>query len=117
MLKSIKDLFTLVRDNDTATLLRLFHSLEAPPTIQFLKYGICGVGALIIHTGVYLALIYFVWPEMNDPKMDEHLRTFLFKKGPIKEIEAEMKGGGGEEAAGGSDGSLGIGSLRKKPGR
>ena len=57
------------------------------------------------------------WLRRNDPKMDEHLRTFLFKKGPIKEIEAEMKGGGGEEAAGGSDGSLGIGSLRKKPGR
>ena len=57
------------------------------------------------------------WLRRNDPKMDEHLRTFLFKKGPIKEIEAEIKAGGGEEAAGGSDGSLGIGSLRKKPGR
>jgi putative flippase GtrA len=75
MLKSFKDLFTLVRDNDTATLLRLFHSLEAPPAIQFVKYGICGVGALIIHTGVYLALIYFVWPELNDPKMDDWLRA------------------------------------------
>ena len=56
------------------------------------------------------------WLRRNDPKMDEHLRTFLFKKGPIKEIEADMKGGGGDSGAANpaSDGSLGIGSLRKK---
>ncbi len=59
------------------------------------------------------------WLRRNDPKMDEHLRTFLFKEGPIKEIEADMKAGsaGAGEAAGGSDGSLGIGSLRKKSDR
>lgn len=59
------------------------------------------------------------WLRRNDPKMDEHLRTFLFKEGPITEIEATMiKGDGGEggdgEADASSDGSLGIGSLRKK---
>ena len=59
------------------------------------------------------------WLRRNDPKMDEHLRTFLFKDGPITQIEATMiKGGGGEggdaEAEASSDGSLGIGSLRKK---
>ena len=56
------------------------------------------------------------WLRRNDPKMDEHLRTFLFKEGPISEIEADMKGGGGDggEANTASDGSLGIGSLRKK---
>ena len=55
------------------------------------------------------------WLRRNDPKMDEHLRTFLFKKGPIKEIEADMKGGGAEgKAEPVSDGSLGIGSLRRK---
>lgn len=56
------------------------------------------------------------WLRRNDPKMDEHLRTFLFKQGPIKEIEADMKGGGEATTAcaSASDGSLGIGSLRKK---
>lgn len=59
------------------------------------------------------------WLRRNDPKMDEHLRTFLFKEGPIKEIEADMKGGGGDSGAANpaSDGSLGIGSLRKKSDR
>lgn len=60
------------------------------------------------------------WLRRNDPKMDEHLRTFLFKEGPITGIEAAMiKGGGAEggEDAGSeasTDGSLGIGSLRRK---
>ena len=53
------------------------------------------------------------WLRRNDPKLDEHLRTFLFTKGPITEIEANMDK---EEEAGSdtpSDGSLGIGSLRQ----
>lgn len=56
------------------------------------------------------------WLRRNDPKMDEHLRTFLFKDGPVTKIEATMMGKeGGEEAEGAeaSDGSLGIGSLHK----
>jgi ferritin-like protein len=59
------------------------------------------------------------WLRRNDPKMDEHLRTFLFKEGPIKEIEAEMKGGSADDQSegAGSDGSLGIGSLRRQQGR
>lgn len=61
------------------------------------------------------------WLRRNDPKMDEHLRTFLFKEGPITGIEAAMKGGdeGGGDAgsSASSDGSLGIGSLRKKSSR
>ena len=56
------------------------------------------------------------WLRRADPKLDEHLRTFLFKDGPITEIEHEMKA---EEAAAPeapqstTDGSLGIGSLRE----
>ena len=59
------------------------------------------------------------WLRRNDPKMDEHLRTFLFKEGPITQIEANMMKASGSEAgddAGAdaqADGSLGIGSLRK----
>jgi ferritin-like protein len=57
------------------------------------------------------------WLRRSDPKMDEHLRTFLFKEGPIAGIEARMGGDEGEESAAPSDGSLGIGSLRRKPDR
>ena len=57
------------------------------------------------------------WLRRNDPKMDEHLRTFLFKEGPITGIEANMRKEGEHEEAASSDGSLGNGSLRQKPDR
>lgn len=61
------------------------------------------------------------WLRRADPKFAQHLKTFLFTRGPITEIEAEMVHGqgGGEAAEPGrreSDGSLGIGSLRKAGG-
>jgi uncharacterized protein len=55
------------------------------------------------------------WLRRRDPKLDEHLRTYLFTEGSILEIEAKAEEGGGESGAaqaGASDGSLGIGSLR-----
>jgi uncharacterized protein len=51
------------------------------------------------------------WLRRRDPKLNEHLRTYLFTEGSLLEIEieeqAEGKGGGSP-----GDGSLGIGSLR-----
>jgi uncharacterized protein len=60
------------------------------------------------------AAMVLEWLRRGDPKLSQHLKTFLFSDGPITEIEAEMTGGGGAEgdAAPSSDGSLGIGSLR-----
>lgn len=49
------------------------------------------------------------WLRRRDPKLDEHLRTYLFTEGSILEIEAKSEGG---EVKGAADGSLGIGSLR-----
>lgn len=55
------------------------------------------------------------WLRRQDPKLDEHLRTYLFTEGSVLAIEEEVEGGGGDAgdaAAGAGDGSLGIGSLR-----
>ena len=49
------------------------------------------------------------WLRRNDPKLDQHLRTYLFTEGPITGIEAEAVAGAAEP---GASGSLGIGSLR-----
>jgi hypothetical protein len=60
------------------------------------------------------------WLRRHDPKLDEHLRTYLFKDAPVTEIEEEATGngdGGGESAAASSEGSLGIGSLRQSGGQ
>jgi ferritin-like protein len=51
------------------------------------------------------------WLRRRDPKLDEHLRTYLFTNKSLLEIEEEAEGkGGGKSSAG--DGSLGIGTLR-----
>lgn len=54
------------------------------------------------------------WLRRRDPKLDEHLRTYLFTDKPLLEIEKAAEAGGGEgagkETAG--EGCLGIGSLR-----
>lgn len=51
------------------------------------------------------------WLRRRDPALDAHLRDYLFTDKPVLEIEASLEEGGDDED-GGSDGSLGIGSLR-----
>jgi uncharacterized protein len=59
------------------------------------------------------AAMMLEWLRRHDPKLDEHLRTYLFTKKPLLEIEEEAEGkdAGGESSS--PDGSLRIGSLRK----
>jgi ferritin-like protein len=49
------------------------------------------------------------WLRRRDPKLNEHLRTYLFTSKSLLEIEEEAEGKAGESSG---DGSLGIGSLR-----
>jgi uncharacterized protein len=64
------------------------------------------------------AAMVLEWLRRGDPKLDEHLRTYLFTEGSLLDIEVAAEHGGGEAAAesgeGGAptDASLGIGSLR-----
>ena len=50
------------------------------------------------------------------PTLSRHLETFLFTEGPITGIEATMDDKGAAGSAVDTDGSLGIGSLRKAKG-
>ena len=52
------------------------------------------------------------WLRRHDPKLDEHLRTYLFTDKRILDVEHEAEHGGGAAESG--DGSLGIGSLRSR---
>ena len=52
------------------------------------------------------------WLRRRDPKLDQHLRTYLFTSGSVLAIEHEAVDSGGGGSAGRPDGSLGIGSLR-----
>ena len=65
------------------------------------------------------AMMVLEWLRRSDPKLHDHMKTYLFTDKPITEVEAAATAGGGEgagEAQAGdttSDGSLGIGSLRQ----
>jgi ferritin-like protein len=59
------------------------------------------------------AAMVLEWLRRSDPKLTEHLRTYLFTEAPVTEIEAAATEGGGDPLAPASDGSLGIGSLRQ----
>jgi ferritin-like protein len=65
------------------------------------------------------AMMALEWLRRHDPKLDEHMRTYLFTEGSILEVEEAATGGGGGEGPSGAksgasadDHSLGIGSLR-----
>jgi ferritin-like protein len=57
------------------------------------------------------AAMVLEWLRRGDPKLDEHLKTFLFTDGPITGIEKAMPASDAESPEA-TDGSLGIGSLR-----
>jgi uncharacterized protein len=67
------------------------------------------------------AMMVLEWLRRTDPKLDEHMQTYLFTKGSILEVEEAATGGGsggGGKGDGGKskgaepgDRSLGIGSL------
>lgn len=62
------------------------------------------------------ATMVLEWLRRRDPKLNEHLRTYLFTERPVLEIEDEAEHGGGGNGAegenGNGDGCLNIGSLR-----
>jgi ferritin-like protein len=57
------------------------------------------------------AAMVLEWLRRHDPKLDEHLRTYLFTSRSVLEIEDEAESGGGTQQPATNDGSLGIGSL------
>ena len=59
------------------------------------------------------AAMMLEWLRRHDPKLDEHLRTYLFTNKSVLEIEDAAEDHGDQHAASATtDGSLGIGSLR-----
>ena len=52
------------------------------------------------------------WLRRRDPKLDQHLRTYLFAGGDILAVEEAAEHGGGGDGSTNLSGSLGIGSLR-----
>lgn len=65
------------------------------------------------------ACMVLEWLRRHDPKLDEHMRTYLFSDGSIVGREHEVEHGGGGGSGSSSEGptttgSLNLGSLRGK---
>jgi len=60
------------------------------------------------------AAMVLEWLRRHDPKLDEHLRTYLFTTGPITGIEAAATAAEAGGNGGVGDGTLKIGSLREE---
>lgn len=58
------------------------------------------------------AAMVLEWLRRHDPKLDQHLRTYLFTDKSVLEIEHEAESGGGDAGEGDGGGCLNIGSLR-----
>jgi len=67
--------WSFYQQNGFKASLAAFSSREAHPLLQFIKYGFCGVGALIMHTVIFKLLLMKVWPELNDTAMDRWVRA------------------------------------------
>jgi hypothetical protein len=52
------------------------------------------------------------WLRRKDPKLNEHLRTYLFTDKRLLDVEKEAEAGESTDAADSGDGCLNIGSLR-----
>ena len=63
------------------------------------------------------AVMTLEWLRRHDAALDRQLRTYLFADKPVLEVEAAADAGGEDAGEAGSDGSLGIGSLRERGGK
>lgn len=63
-----------VRTNDWRTILAHVNSRDAHPMLQFIKYGICGLGAFITHQVIWGVLSLWVLPCI-DPAIPQETRA------------------------------------------
>lgn len=59
------------------------------------------------------AMMTLEWLRRRDPKLDQHMRTYLFTTRSVLDVEHAAEHGSDSDGAA-DDGSLGIGSLMNK---
>ena len=70
MLSQLSSLSHFVRSNDWRTILAHVNSRDVHPLLQFIKYGICGLGAFITHQVIWLALSMWAFPSFGEGLSD-----------------------------------------------
>jgi putative flippase GtrA len=62
MLPPISPALQFIRQNDWPTIWREFIRRDAHPWLQFIKYGLCGVTATVVHSGIMALLSLTIFP-------------------------------------------------------
>lgn len=65
MIPSLAETRRFFQENDWRTILKRMNERDTHPLIQFLKYGICGFGALLVSQSVFFPLAIWVWPAFG----------------------------------------------------
>jgi putative flippase GtrA len=65
-METLKAGWTFVRENDARTILSQFNGKETHPFLQFVKYGFCGLLAVVVHTVVFGVLSHWINPAIDD---------------------------------------------------
>jgi len=71
----IKQLWRFLRANDLRTILAALNSRDVHPFIQFFKYGLCGVAALLVQASVFFALSLWGLPALTTNAPDQVVRA------------------------------------------
>lgn len=74
MISQLSSAAQFVRTHDWRTILAHVNSRDAHPLIQFIKYGICGLGAFITHQVIWGALSVWAFPCI-DPAIPDATRA------------------------------------------
>lgn len=61
-------------DNDWRTIVSRLNARDTHPMVQFIKYGICGVGALVVHQTLLMICSLLFWPAF-DSSLPQEIRA------------------------------------------
>ena len=65
MTSKIGEALLFFRQNNWRTILARMNARDTHPLIQFIKYGICGVGALIVHQLIWGGCSVWLYPAID----------------------------------------------------
>jgi putative flippase GtrA len=71
----MKELLRFLRHNNLRTIIAALNSRDVHPVIQFFKYGICGVAALIVQATIFFALSRWGLPALESNAPDQSVRA------------------------------------------
>lgn len=65
MISKVAEALSFFRENDWRSILARLNARDTHPVLQFIKYGICGVGALVLHQSIWGGCSEWLYPALD----------------------------------------------------